>query len=214
MPFGPVEIRLVRTRAVRGKVVTAEGAPVAGAFVDLATLLPETAVHAVSVRSQPDGTFEATVHPSAERLQAIVSPPGHALQTLSLSIEDPLVITISSEHGNLVLDRGPEAPREERAPYRLVLLRDGVVIPHQRLADWAHGHGRVWQAEARSIEVPRVAPGSYRACLVRTDAIAEAALSQGSWEGALDRCDEGFLAAGGELTLSLAAEPAAIEGDR
>ena len=206
VPFGPVEIRLTRTRILSGKVISTAGSTVPGALVDLSTLWPVAAAHSASVRTQPDGSFQIEVHPAAEMLQAIVSPPGYALQSLTLPNDQPLNLAVSREHGTLILDRGPEGPEEQRAPHKLVVLLDGVVLPYQRLVEWAHGHGRVWSPGARSVEVPRVAPGNVRACLTRSDEIAGAALAEGDWQAALALCDQGYLAPGATLTLRLPTE--------
>jgi len=215
VPLGPVELRLRRTRTLTGRVVSAAGRPVAAALIDLSTFSPLTAAYSSSVRSGPDGTFEAEVHPDAEALQAVVSPPGYSLQSLTLPPTDPLVLNLTREHGTLILDRGPPVPPEQQpSPRRLVVLVDGTLLPHQRLLNWSRGHGEVWPEDSPTAKVPRLAPGHYRACLTTTDAMAAAALAEGSWRAALERCAEGFLSPGGSLTLQIPPADASPPAER
>lgn len=207
VPFGPVELRLTRSRKIQGRVVSTDGVPVAGALVDLSTVSPPAEELLRSARTDPDGSFEAEVHPEAVMLRAVLSPPGYALQVQTVPPTDPLVLTVSPEHGTLIVDLGPQLPREQSAPQRLVVLADGSELSTSRLRGWAQGHGVTWPADGTTLEVPRIAPGNYRACLARTDRMMESALAEGDWQAGLDRCDDGFLSPGGVLTLQLPIEP-------
>lgn len=203
VPLEPVELQLTRSRKIQGRVVSAGGVPVAGALVDLSTISPPSAALLRSARTDPEGAFTGEVHPEATMLRAVLSPPGYALQVQSVPPGDPLVLTASPEHGTLIVHLGPESLHEQSAPQRLVVLADGHELPTPRLRGWAQGHGVTWPADGTSLEVPRIAPGNYRACLARTDRLIQSALAEGDWRTGLERCDEGFLSQGGTLTLQV-----------
>lgn len=202
---GPVELRLRRSRRISGRVVS-EGVPVPGAIVEVRTLEPVSAAFSDSGRADQKGEVSLRVHPDATLLTATVSPPGHALTTRAVPVADPLVLEAPRRGGTLELVRDVEQnPEEGQPPPSLLVLQDGNPLGWQELWSWSRGHSVVWVKESPSIQIPNLAPGSYRFCSGSPAEAARAGAAGGDWKSGLARCVDGYLEAGGTLRLDLSA---------
>lgn len=198
-PYGPVTLQLVATEEITGQLVDLAGTPVPGASVLLSTSSPSLVSYQTSVRTGIEGAFTARLREGTERVQVIVQAPGHALETLEVEARDPLRLSVGDRGGSLELDLSGGGEPPDAAMY---LLHDDLVIPLSTLIEWASVHGERVDQDARSLLVPRLAPGRYRMCLgIRSD-LAEALRATGDWRFGLRSCDQGFLTEGSILRLS------------
>lgn len=202
VPYGPIELHLRATKTITGTVTSSRG-PVVGAVVGISTWRPPEAYFGDVGRTDSAGTFTARISESAQILQATVSPPGHALGSFLFTADEEPRFEVASEGGDLEVILA-----ENRMP---VLFQGNLALDYHYLFDWARGHGiRPYSEEDRVIRLPRMAPGTYRACPREKRALAQASLA-GDWQNGLDEslCVDGYLAAGSTLRLDLTATESA-----
>ncbi|MEM8962415.1 MAG: carboxypeptidase-like regulatory domain-containing protein [Acidobacteriota bacterium] len=192
VPTGPIELVLRDAMPVSGRVLSHRG-PVAGATV---TIAPLGGARGDTVQTGLDGTFRALVSSDADRAGVTVSPPGFPLKAFDMAIEPtPVALYVSDEGGTLEVAL-PDNP-EGRV---LTVWQDGVLLPTGALVRWAMGHGIPPRYDARLLIYPRMAQGTYRACLGHAEVLEPSEVE--SWT---DRstCASGFLGLGDVLSLSL-----------
>lgn len=198
---GPIELRLRKSKKVKGMVQSSRG-PVPGASVVVIPLSP-TVMFPGSARTELDGTFSAQIPGPTLTAAAVVSPPGHTLRAFLLRLDEPNtpVLSVDQQGGELELLFPEKPPDGEKEGISLWVFQNGLPITIDVLYRWILGHGRDVTAQERRLAVPEVAPGEYRACLV-----AQAVLAQwqdSGWTAPYAKCTVGELAAGGSLRLDL-----------
>lgn len=193
-PAGPVVLQLEEREPITGRVLSTRG-PVPGALV---SVLPPAAVGGFgdSARTDLEGRFRVRLPKTLQRLHVTVLPPGHALKTfeIDLSYGRAIVLQVPSLGGDLRI----EPPMDQEsflAQHRgLRIEAEGIPLSTSALYRWATSHGgRFGWAE---ISVPQLAAGHYRVCLYDP-------VQSGSGSLAGERCDDGYLAEGGELSLAV-----------
>lgn len=204
--FGPLEIRMRRETKLSGSVQSARG-PVPGAGVMVFGIRPSL-MGGDSVRTEMDGTFTAHVPAPAELADVMVSAPGFGLKAFPVAMGEgstqPLVV--EEQSGELRVLLPPSPSDEPKDATTLWIFQNGLYLSKQALFQWASAHGREFVSEAskrqKSLILPELAPGEYRACLA---APADLVPWQASgWTAPLAQCVSGTLTAGGTLRLDLA----------
>ena len=196
---GPIELRLQKVKPLRGFVETARG-PLAGAGVMLFALRP-LVPFSYSTRTELDGTFAAEVPGFSEAIQAVVSPPGHALKAYEVPLDGNAIALNPPVQGGALHVAWPFSPEEIQAQgLKPVILQNGLILPPFVLASWARGHGESYSFPG-GMKVPNLAPGEYRVCMFQMDAVPE-------WElyrrlGEARACASGYLEAGDTLQLEI-----------
>lgn len=187
-------LQLVLREKVRlsGKILAAQG-PVSGALITLFPAASEGS-RAWQVRgvSEADGRFRVAVDKSARFASMAVFAPGFAARILPAppdwSPDREIAIPVSQEGGDLLIHTGSLGDwAGKRSPLihggaalpLLNFIRDGRAVPRRT----------GWQA------LPAMEPGSYTLCP--------------EWHSPPEDCATGYLAAGGELTLSTGEQPGA-----
>lgn len=161
-------------------VVLSNGQPVAGARVagygDLARgARQERTVTAL------DGSFRLAFPDDAREILLLVAAAGRTLQAFPIAgrPRSKTTLELAPAGGTLRLEWGEKA--------QPAIYANGALLPLNDLFLWARSHGQ--NIVDRAVNIPHLAPGSYRFC-----------------NGA--RCADGILAARGTLTLSVtSAEP-------
>jgi hypothetical protein len=84
-----------------------------------------------------------------------------------------------------------------------VVFQNGLPLHRPQLQSWARGHGgRYSDASGADFQIPQLAPGDYRVCVVKRSALTDWALS--GWQKGPAECVAGPLASGGTLRLNVA----------
>lgn len=197
---GPVELRLRPVKTLSGKVVSSQG-PVAGARVGVFVSVPLDG--GGSATTDTEGAFRLDVPEVAQRAVAVVSAPGFALRAFDAPVDGgPLSLVVSEEGGELeiAVSRKPEELMARNLSFFLV--QNGLEIPSAILGHWMEDHG-IPRESGQAVRLPRLAPGSYRVCLVPWQAgLPESGDPEAAPQNVAD-CDSGTLSAGGTLRLSL-----------
>ena len=192
VPLGPIVLELRRVREIRGLVVSA-GAPVVGATVEAGAATGGG--YGDAARTDVDGVFQIRLRDDVDLVHMVISPPGLPLVTAKIRLDaagEP-VVEIPPAGGNLEI-RYPAALDPRRMS--LLLTRNGVGISTGAVLRWQQGTGAPPATETLgTIELPRVAPRAFTACV--TDLSAQAPEPV---------CDAGQLAPGGTLVLDLGGE--------
>lgn len=202
---GPVELRLRKTRQVAGIVQSGFG-PVPGAGVAIVPFRPGV-MFGELVRTDVDGSFTAQVPAVTEAAAAVVSAGGFALQAFVLSPgETPKALQVSEAGGHLLVVL-PEKPKEaEMEDFSLWIFQNGLPLPTGALYQWAVGLGKEpTDPSGRSMDIPNVAPGEYRACIVSRSVLVPWEAS--GWTAPLAKCATGQLSADGSVRLDLSSHP-------
>ncbi|MEM7052037.1 MAG: carboxypeptidase-like regulatory domain-containing protein [Acidobacteriota bacterium] len=203
LPVGPVELVLREAEGRRGRVVSERGG-VPGARVLVGIAEPTQMAFIDDDHSDREGRFEFDTLPGARVLWVVVSPPGHALLATRMAApaaEEDLTVAVPVVGGTLHLVLGDSDQSRVKHPRSLGLSRDGHGIPWGILANWARAHGEVWGAEAESVVIPQLAPGTYRACWERVAASLRGLNTFAARDESA--CAEVFLSAGGTATLDI-----------
>ncbi len=188
-----------------GSVRSARG-PVPGAGVTVYGIRPSL-MGGDSVRTEMDGTFTAHVPAPAQMADVMVSAPGFGLKAFPLVVgagtAQPLVLEEQSGELTVLLPTPSEEPKDATT---LWIFQNGLFLLKQALFQWTSAHGREPVSEAgkrqKSLNVPEMAPGEYRACLAAPAVLVPWQAS--GWTAPLAQCVSGTLAAGGTLRLDLA----------
>jgi len=193
---GPIELRLRQTRRITGTVTSPQG-PVAGSRVMILARNPGGGGGAVT--TDTDGAFQVDLAQTASRLVAIASAPGFALRAFDTQSGDkPLLLSLTEEQGGLEITLPLTSGELLRDDLFLAVFQNGLPIPNSALGQWARDHGQTLDDTTRTLHVPEVAPGDYRACLLPRQ--LELVLPWSTMpEGAA--CASGFLASGATLSL-------------
>ena len=203
--FGPLELRMRQETKLSGSVRSARG-PVPGAGVTVYGIRPSL-MGGDSVRTEMDGTFTAHVPAPAQLADVMVSAPGFGLKAFPLVVgagaAQPLVL--EEQSGELIV-LFPTPSEEPKDATTLWIFQNGLFLSKQALLQWTSAHGREPVSEAgkgqKSLTVPEMAPGEYRACLAAPAVLVPWQAS--GWTAPLAQCVSGTLAAGGMLRLDLA----------
>lgn len=144
-----------------GRVVTADGRPVAGARIDMVPVDVDV-ISVAPAKTNPDGTFSATLPSRTQMVDVRVAPPGFAWTTFRRPVtpaEITIVVDSRPANLNLDLDRG-----QDLQPF----------IWHAGSAFAAYGLLSGWSAqlddsspERLLLKVPQIEPGDYTICLRR-----------------------------------------------
>ncbi len=195
--YGPLELRLQDLVDWSGQVVSPRG-PVVGAGLDLT--FGDQFSNVTSVRTGLDGRFTARIPAQAQRVHAVISPPGYTLTTAMALASEEATFRVTQEGGTLRL-RVPFEPGEHtELPQLLLIWRDGEVLSPNDLNRWAQGHGMRYHL-GHELRVPKVATGQYRACLGPRSMARFSSLER--WLAEVASCASGYLIAGSELVLEL-----------
>ncbi len=159
---------------------------------------------ASSARAGVDGGFEIEIPARTDRVQLVVSPPGYSLKTFQLEADgSQVILNVPQDGGTLEfsLPYKAEEAREEDLAY--VVFQNGLPLHRPQLQSWARGHGGQYSdATGADFQIPQLAPGDYRVCVVRRSAFTDWALS--GWREGMAECMAGPLASGGTLRLNVA----------
>lgn len=195
---GPVELQLRPVQRLTGRVSSPRG-PVAGSQVTVLSRSIDGG--GGSAMTSTDGSFTVEIPKASPRVIAIVSAPGFALRAFDAPGEgQSLALPVTEEGGRLEITFSEDGEDRLRKNLALAVLQNGLPIPASIFTQWAYDQGQLRDAADRRLQVPNVAPGEYRVCLVPRqylDALAWASPP----EGAL--CDSGLLVSGATLSLKL-----------
>ncbi|HYI08062.1 MAG TPA: carboxypeptidase-like regulatory domain-containing protein [Thermoanaerobaculia bacterium] len=172
-PLRNVVIAVEKARKIKG-VVRSAGNAVVGATID-GYAISGPASEQQRATSDVTGGFEFAAPESASSLLAVVSAPGHVLQSFTIPISGGTISLDLTPRGGALALRWPEGT----SPLKIV--SNGSMIPMATLWMWAQAHG---EARPGSLVTRDVAPGRYQFC------------SRG-------QCVEGTVAPGGRLELDL-----------
>ncbi len=193
---GPIEPRLRQTKRLIGTVVSPRG-PVVGSRVTILARSPDGGGAVATTGT--DGAFHVDLPQKVARVTAVVSAPGFAFRAIDASAEgESLTLQVSEEGGNLEVAlplTGDEIARENLV---LAMYQNGLSVPASLLVQWAYDHGQPRDGVDRTLRIPHMAPGEYRACLLPRQLEILLPWSAPP-EGA--GCDSGLLAPGATLSL-------------
>jgi hypothetical protein len=192
-----VELRVEELATLRG-IVRLDGRPAAGALVILQPV--HSAFPASELHTDAAGRFtEERLAPGTSEVFATIAVPGMLLWAGRLAVdpEREVVVELSSAAGELRIGL-PEGRWSRLNDWSPVFLRNGVPLAQGILERWAALGGNPDDGPDR-ISARGVASGVYRACRVPNGEVLVAMLGGA---GNL-RCDQGQLAPGGALDLTL-----------
>ena len=201
VPAPPLVLTLGSRTHLTGRVTSATG-PVPGAQVRALPFAQPGTVPGGTIETAlttVDGTFDLTIPTETRSVLMTVDAPGYAIAIVRTNDLEDLEITLGHEAGTLHLEGllGLFVPGEEHR-VGLVLV-DGQPLGLNELSEWANEGGRTPLAERTTLTVPRMPPGTYTLCALAFDeavlVVTGAAYPSGN------ACTQGFLPAGGELTL-------------
>lgn len=202
----PLSLVLRPKGALEGRVVSSAG-PVPNAQVRVYFLAGSgLGAQMVIPRQQtgPGGRFRVTRPAAASGSRLITMASGYALDVTRFSNpqsdQQEVEILVDRASGSLDLQGLGELKTRGRAPEVGLLMVNEEPIDLPRIMEWARMHDEV-VSESGGLEIPAMPPGHYALCWLTVQeallVLDGAALPTG------DRCADGFLAAGGNLTLSL-----------
>ncbi len=201
---GPVTLALRRLKDVSGLVLAAE-APVRGARVLILPWRPRL-TPGDAVTTDLEGRFTAHLPERTGTMLMIVEAPGYALQAFEVPAEGSSRLEVSAQHGDLEVSLPGSADELADRGLALAVFQNGNLLPSSSLLSWALAHGARVAGLAGSIQdLPDLAPGAYRACLVDSARLREG--EPGDWSRQLATCAAGSLSAGATLKLDLSAHP-------
>jgi hypothetical protein len=195
---GPVTLTLRDRSNVRGRVVTENGAPVAGA--SLIVFPADSPVGFVELlRSASDGTFTAALPPETRSVVVRAQASGLAYRFFRASIDRTREMEVRLERVGGTLRLRSSDSLDSEPPVHVVT--DGAFDEPSSLRDWARRNGVGSGENEASLIVPQLAAGLYAVCRAT---VGEATLMLA---GALpvERCVRGELLPGGELELEVPA---------
>lgn len=199
-PVGPVDLHLRKMKIVSGKILSPEG-PVPGATVYLFPSRPRLGL-GDSSRTNVDGTFIAQLSAGTERVNAVVSPPGYALQVFEFQVsQDSTVLTVSPNGGSLELSFPYTSAEMKEKGFRLLFFQNGLQLASSPLYRWAFSQGARMEGGLFFPRIPNLAPGEYRVCISPRTILPEAEIV--SFLESLEDCASGYLPPGGTLKLHL-----------
>ncbi len=156
------------------------------------------------VLSDAEGNFELELPARTRNVILSIGAPGFGFRILRVAVpppEEALIIPVSSNFGTLAVDLPPGLDRARWDAPQAAIFHGGGYAGLFLLQDWAGFQGRgVAESENRYV-IPSMEPGEYTACLCRLHELPRLLLGQ---QGDPD-CARGYLSAGGELELPLAA---------
>jgi hypothetical protein len=195
---GPIELRLRPVERLAGRVSSPRG-PVAGSHVTILSRSPDGG--GGDAMTSTDGSFTVELPRVSPRVVAIVSAPGFALRAFDAPGEgQPLTLPVTEEGGRLEITLSGDGEDRQRENLALAVLQNGLPVPASILTQWAYDQGQARDGTGRQLQIPNVAPGEYRACLVprqSLEALAWTSLPEGV------SCDSGLLGSGATLSLKL-----------
>lgn len=191
----PVSIILRAGALLSGYVVNPEGQPIPGARV-MARPRFMLSFGSRWVRTDEQGRFELPKMPQGTRdLGVIAAAPGYGYQIASAQVErsNPIVIRLGREVGRLQL-RLPEELGPRQFP---VVFHRGFYASTGLTRGWNALLGHPFVVEG-GVLLPDLEPGRYVACILPPESYESVLLGR-----IPDLCDEGTLAPGGDLMLSV-----------
>lgn len=201
VPAPPLVLTLGSRTHLSGRVTSATG-PVPGAQVRALPFAQPGSVPGGTIETAlttVDGTFDLTIPMETRSVQMTVDAPGYAIAIVrTADLEEP-EIALGHEAGTLRLEglQGLFVPGDDLRVG--LVLADGQPLGLNDLSDWADEGARDPLSERTTLTVPRMPPGTYTLCALAYDeavlVVTGAAYPSGN------ACTQGFLPAGGELTL-------------
>ncbi|HEX3555265.1 MAG TPA: carboxypeptidase-like regulatory domain-containing protein [Thermoanaerobaculia bacterium] len=193
---GPIELRLHSTRQLSGTVLSSRG-PVVGSRVTVLARAPGGSGAVATTGT--DGAFHVDLPQAVSRVEVVVSAPGFALRAFDASTEgEPLVLQVTEEGGGLEITLPLTEDEILRENLLLAIFQNGFFVPGSAWGQWAYDQGQPRGRSDRTLRVPNVAPGEYRACLLPRQ-LEMSLASVLVPEEAI--CSSGFLAPGATLSL-------------
>jgi len=194
-----------------GRLVDSIGSALAGAFV-LALPYPSGTGLAAFENdvTDVDGTFAVDLPGGTQQVELIAMAPGHALTARWVTVSTQEVgFVIARDAGTIVIEVPPDAvdPMTGLVP---VLFQDGAMLDLPTLGTWSAGHGRPRLPTSGRMEIPGLAPGNYRLCLVPLGQVS-AALATAGRLGVVGECAAGSLFPGGVVSLNVVKPGGAAE---
>jgi hypothetical protein len=156
----PLQIVVRRVRKIQGVVVSSEGLPVPGATVGL-TPWGVLVGQSRSAVTNAQGAFEIELAESTKVAHVLVRVPGYALLRArhELAADAVLVLEVNRNWGELEISY----PEEKGAWLQVARAGSAYQLPLFR--NWARLHTSEGQYQPGRIVVPRLALGTYLACL-------------------------------------------------
>ena len=200
------ELRLVLRRrpSLRARLVTPAGDALPGVwFTPLAysadgRLLIDP--NASQASTDAAGRLEVSLPPKTETVRLTALAPGFALRSWSLRPGDAGDLLVAPSGGTLVVELpAPISAIDWKGPLRPMLFDgEGFPLAIPQLAQWAQGNGVEVSTSSNRLTVPALGAGIFRLCWTSGEDLARIGTP-------IAGCDAGQLAAGGGLTLRLAA---------
>lgn len=204
-PPGVLPLVVRERHTLRGRVVDEAGSPIPGAFLLILPLPGSGQLGGMeNTISDVDGTFAADIPATCRRAQVVALAPGFALTARWFTVEGHEAAMMLSREGGTVRVHLPEATATSNAGSVPVLFQDGAFLDLPTLARWSTGQGQPPPPAHGTWQIPRLAAGSYRFCLVALEQ-AGLAIASGGAAGLLRGCSDGVLHPGGSLELNLPA---------
>ncbi|MGH2628317.1 MAG: carboxypeptidase-like regulatory domain-containing protein, partial [Anaerolineales bacterium] len=200
-PPPPLQLVVEKRRLLRGRVTSAAGTGVAGAQV-FADAFPAAGLPTLPgwdrAAADLDGAFKLELPNKTAEVQLVVLAPGHPLAAWRVRLREEttaLTLRLEESQGTLHLPRTDSNLVTSLFP---LLLLDGEPLGGDLLRSWAMaGNGGSPSGDIKTVS--GMPPGSYRYCELEPQ---EALLVLwGAAAPSESACTEGYLAAGGELTL-------------
>jgi hypothetical protein len=201
-PVGPVELRLLHTKTVAGRVGSPRG-PVVGGSVDVMVFRPTLFV-ARPAATDLEGGFTTTVPAKAEAARIIVSAPGNGLKAFEVPLDQGEVyLEVSPDAGTLEIELGMAIEELDRKALVLALYQGSTNLPMPVLFRWARVNGASPMPAKGTpvITLPALAPGSYQVCLAPLAALGSTVTVTA--QGPRETCQQGLLGAGSVLRLKV-----------
>ncbi len=184
---------LQRMITISGQVLTPGGQPQPGVQVSVLPISPPGSgprfYSHTNRKTDLAGVFESQIPEDIKEVHLAIFSPGFAVRLLrrSVSPEQVLIIQLDQSAGRLEL-LFSEDKKAIRQQARGLLHRDGSHFPLMIFESWARFHD-TWSLA--QMVLPMMEPGLYEVCEPKPR------------DGSTRRCADGFLAPGGELSLSL-----------
>lgn len=204
---------------LRGRVLDADGQPVAGAQVrPFPRHWTQLWWPPPPASTRPDGTFDVGVPFDSSRVDLSVRAPGYAMTWHDAAVGEAPEITLDRYGGTLVVDY----PRIRSMDFYtsvgayLVFGKHVEFLDNPLLQSWSHANLVLGEAPGveptyasrdapgpTTLVLPQMAPGPYSVCVLKVRDVLDIEKGKAPPMG---RCQEGSLAPWGALHLSVGLE--------